>query len=111
MNLRPILAGVALSAALFAGAKAASAQDYGINIINDTGTTIEYFYYSACRDNNWGPDRLGNQEVIRDRQSRFFDMQDGLRNCCRDMRAKLVNGATRQRMGVDVCRESQWVVR
>jgi hypothetical protein len=111
MNVRSILAGVALAAALFTGVKSASAQDYGINIINDTGTTIEYFYYSACRDNNWGPDRLGRQEVIRDRQSRFFDMHDGIRNCCRDMRAKLVNGATRQRMGVDVCSESQWVVR
>jgi hypothetical protein len=111
MNVRPILVGVALSAVLFAGAKSASAQDYGINVFNDTGTTIEYFYFSACRDNNWGPDRLGRQEVIRDRRSRFFDMFDGIRSCCRDMRAKLINGATRQRMGVDVCSESQWIVR
>jgi hypothetical protein len=54
---------------------------------------------------------LGSQEVIRDRQSRFVDMYDGIRSCCRDMRAKLVNGASRQRMNVDVCTEHQWVVR
>ena len=111
MNVRSTFNAIVLAAALFTGVKSASAQDYGINIINDTGTTIEYFYYSACRDTNWGPDRLGRQEVIRDRQSRFFDMHDGIRNCCRDMRAKLVNGATRQRMGVDVCSETQWLVR
>ena len=111
MNLRTMVAGLGLAAFALASPAEAQRRDYGINIINDTGTTIEYFYYSACRDNNWGPDRLGRQEVIGDRQSRFIDMYDGIQGCCRDMRAKLVNGAARQRMGVDVCVEHQWVVR
>ena len=111
MNVRTMVAGIGLAAFALASPATAQQRDYGINIINDTGTTIEYFYYSACRDNNWGPDRLGSQEVIRDRQSRFMDMYDGIRGCCRDMRAKLTNGAARQRMGVDVCVEHQWVVR
>jgi hypothetical protein len=108
---KQIIAALALAAVTLVGPAAAQSRDYGINVINDTGTTIEYFYFSACRDQNWGRDRLGNQEVIRDRQSRFFDMHDGIQSCCRDMRAKLVNGASRQRMNVDVCAEHQWVVK
>jgi hypothetical protein len=111
MNIKPIIAALGLAAMTLTGPATAQNRDYGINVVNDTGTTIEYLYYSACRDQNWGPDRLGSQEVIRDRQSRFVDMYDGIRSCCRDMRAKLVNGASRQRMNVDVCTEHQWVVR
>jgi hypothetical protein len=111
MDVRRIIAGAGLAVLALAGPAAAQGRDYGINIINDSGMTIEYFYFSECRDPNWGPDRLGRSEVIRDRASRFFDMYDGIRNCCRDMRAKFTNGASRQRMNVDVCTESQWIVR
>jgi hypothetical protein len=110
MNIKPVIVALGLAIMAFTGSAVAQNRDYGINVINETGTTIEYFYYSACRDQNWGRDRLGNNEVIQNRQSRFFDMSDGIRSCCRDIRAKLVNGASRQRMNVDVCVEHQWVV-
>jgi len=89
----------------------ASAQDYRMAIINGTNTDIEYFYYSECSTNNWLGDRLGANEVISPGAQRVFDMYDGIRDCCRDMRAKLANGAARERMNVNVCRESEWYVR
>lgn len=111
------LSALALWAALGLGAVAAIApaaaqrEDYGITVINGTGATIEYFNYSECRSNDWRGDRLGANEVIRPGASRHFDMYDGIRECCRDMRAKFTNGATRERMGVNVCSESEWIVR
>ena len=101
----------ALSFAVLAATSPTSAQDYGIVVVNGTSTPIEFFYFSECRMNDWLRDRLGANEVIRPGQSRHFDMYDGVRDCCRDMRAKFTNGAVRDRMGVDVCRESEWVVR
>lgn len=88
----------------------AAAQDYRMVITNGTNTDIEFFYYSECRTNNWLGDRLGSNEVIRPGAKRVFDMYDGIRDCCRDMRAKFTNGAARERMNVNVCRESEWYV-
>jgi len=55
--------------------------------------------------------RLGATEVIGAGASRVFDMYDGIRDCCRDLKAKFSNGVARERMNVNVCRESEWVVR
>jgi hypothetical protein len=110
-NVRSIIAGIGLAGLAVAGPAAAQEYDYRVDVINDTGTTIEYFYFSSCRTNRWGPDRLGSSETIPPGGVRRFDMYDGIGNCCRDMRAKFVNGASRTRMGVNVCRETRWVVR
>lgn len=106
-----IFAAAGLLALAIAGPALAQGRDYGITVVNGTGTTIEYFQYSSCGTDSWLGDRLGGNEVISPGASRHFDMYDGIRSCCRDMRAKFVNGATRSRMKVDVCSESQWVVR
>jgi len=111
MNRRPLLAAIGLAVFALAGPAAALRNDHGVNVVNQSTTTIEYFYFSACRDPNWGPDRLGATEVIAPRASRFFSMDDGIPGCCRDMLAKFVKGATRQRKSVDVCTEYEWVVR
>jgi hypothetical protein len=104
----PVITG--LICAAFAGVSPGVAQDYRMVITNGTNTDIEYFYYSECRTNNWLGDRLGSNEVIRPGTKRVFDMFDGVRDCCRDMRAKFINGAARERMNVNVCRESEWYV-
>jgi hypothetical protein len=103
------VAGVA-GATLLLGPAAAQQRQYPFTVVNRTGTAIEYFYVSACGANNWGSDRLGAREVIPQGARRRFDVHDGLAECCRDMRAKLRTGAARQKLGVDVCRERQWVV-
>jgi hypothetical protein len=88
----------------------ASAQTgYGVTVYNNTGTTIQVIRFTACRA-PWGPDRLGSTEFILPGGSRHFDMHIGISDCCRDMRAEFANGAVRERMDVDVCRQSRWEV-
>jgi hypothetical protein len=45
MNVQTMVAGIGLAAFALASPAAAQQRDYGINIVNDTGTTIEYFYF------------------------------------------------------------------
>ncbi|MBX9589412.1 MAG: hypothetical protein K2X43_08905 [Hyphomonadaceae bacterium] len=106
-----VLALTGLVAGLVSIDPAAAQQDYRMSIVNGTSTPIEFFHYSECSANNWLGDRLGSNEVINPGGRRVFDMYDGIRDCCRDMRAKFSNGTTRERMSVNVCRESEWVVR
>ena len=101
-----------LLAALFGyGPAEAQRRDYRVTVTNDTDVPLEYFYFSECGTNNWGKDRLGAREVIAPSGRRLFDMYDGINDCCRDMRAMFTTGATRQRLGVDVCRGGEWVIR
>ena len=104
-------AGVGLAALVTLGPAAAQQREYRFVVINDADAAIEYFYFSACGANDWRSDRLGAREVIERGARRQFDTYDGIRDCCRDMRVKLVTGAARQKLGVDVCRASEWVVR
>lgn len=113
--MKQLLARCGLAACLAAAlgvvpADAQQKRNYSFVIVNDADAPIHYFYFSACGANNWGGDRLGPREVIEQGARRRFNMHDGLADCCRDMRAKLVTSAARQKLGVDVCRESQWVV-
>ena len=90
---------------------AAQRQDYRVTVTNGANDPVEYFYFSECSINNWGKDRLGSKEVISPGARRRFDMYEGNADCCRDMRAILTTGASRQRLGMDVCREKEWIVR
>jgi hypothetical protein len=104
------VAGVAGSAVVL-GPALAQQRQYPFTVVNEADAPIEYFYFSACGANDWRSDRLGPREIIREGARRRFDMYDGVADCCRDMRATLATGAARQKLGVDVCRESQWIVR
>jgi len=97
--------------AALSGPAEAQRPDYRLTVTNNTSIPLEYFYFSECSTNNWGKDRLGAKEVIEPGRRRVFDMHDGIADCCRDMRVMFTTGATRQRLGVDVCRESEWIVR
>jgi len=107
-----LMGGIGLAAlAVPAGSALAQQRQYPFTVVNQTGAPIEYFYFSACGANDWRSDRLGPREVIAKGARRRFDMYDGIADCCRDMRATLATGAARQKIGVDVCRETQWIVR
>src|SRR5262245_23705288 len=107
---RRALAGLGLAALLVAGPAAAQQRDYGITVVNGTGVPIEFFPFSSVRAINWFNDRLGSNEVIQPGGSRYFNMYDAVRHCCRDMKATFANKAFRTWMNVDVCSVSQWVV-
>ena len=110
VNVVGIFAGLAV-AAFVSITPAAAQQDYRMAVINGSNVPIEVFQYSECSSNDWRADRLGSTEVIRPGASKVFDMYDGIRDCCRDMKAKFGNGVARERMNVNVCQESEWTVR
>ncbi len=107
MNRRALIA--AVLGGLMVLAPADAQMNYGVTVHNNTGTAIQIVRFTACRS-PWGPDRLGSTEVIPPGASRHFDMYIGIRDCCRDMRAEFMNGAVRERMDFDVCKESRWDV-
>jgi hypothetical protein len=106
-----LLAGAFLLVLLSYPPAGAQRRDYRVMVVNDTNFAVEYFYFSRCATNDWGHDRLGRREIIDPGGQRVFDMYDGIDDCCRDMRAVFASQAARQRLGVDVCRESKWVLR
>jgi hypothetical protein len=110
-HVRLALIGSGLALLALGTPAAALRNNYGVNIVNGTGITIQSFHFSACKDPNWGPDRLGATEIIAAGASRFFDMHDGVAACCRDMLAQLDNGAAKQRKSVNVCEIYEWEVR
>jgi hypothetical protein len=100
-------------AALLAGTgpAAAQTQDQRLVVINGTDTSIEFLYFAACGGGAWGKDRLGAKEVIEPGARRQFSIRGVAGGCCYDLRAKLVTGASRQKLNVDVCRDPEWLVR
>jgi hypothetical protein len=111
-NVRAGVVGLSLLLAGACGtALAQPPQDFRVTVHNSTDAPLEYFYFSACGINKWGQDRLGKREVIHPGGKRIFDMRDGGADCCRDMRTTLATGASRQKLGVDICREREWTVR
>ncbi len=110
-NVRLGLIGFGLGLLALGAPPSALRNNYGVNIVNSTGISIQSFHFSACKDPNWGEDRLGSTEIIAPGASRFFDMHDGVAECCRDMLARLDNGAAKQRKSVNVCEVYEWEVR
>jgi hypothetical protein len=111
VDVRGGFAGLLLAALVSISPAAAQQEDYRMAVINGSNIPIETFQFSECSSNDWRADRLGATEVIGAGASRVFDMYDGIRDCCRDLKAKFSNGVARERMNVNVCRESEWVVR
>lgn len=111
VDVRGGFAGLVLAAFVSISSAGAQQQDYRMAVINGSNVPIETFQFSECSSNDWRADRLGATEVIGAGASRVFDMYDGIRDCCRDLKAKFSNGAARERMNVNVCREAEWVVR
>ena len=110
MHFRPLIAGLCLAALGLAGPASALLNDHGINIINETEAPIYGVHFSACKDPNWGPDRLGANEVIAPKAAHYFNMHDGISNCCRDVLARFADGAQKQRKALNVCQVYEWVV-
>ena len=105
------LAIVALTAPFMAGPLPAQDSNHLLTVTNGTDVAVEYFYFASCGGGEWGKDRLGANETIKPGARKVFSLKGGKDDCCRDLRAKLQNSASRQKLNVDICRESEWVVR
>jgi len=103
MPIRRILLATALAAG-FAGA--ASAQcDRRFTLNNQSGSTVNEFYFGSSAQPAWGVDQLGADVLPAGRSSSFETRSPG-RN---DFRVVWANGATAELMGVDICSTSEIV--
>ena len=85
-------------------------HDRRMDIVNQTGRTINHFYATNSSVKKWGRDLLG-QDVIAPGQSYRFDFNDGTGHCTFDFRAVLDNGRPIERYGVNVCTATAWILR
>lgn len=85
-------------------------HDRRMDIVNQTGRTIQHFFATNSSVKKWGRDLLG-QDVIRPGQSYRFDFNDGTGYCTFDFRAVLDNGRAVERYDVNVCRATAWILR
>ena len=113
-SMKQLLARCGFAACLAAalGVVPADAQqnrNYSFVIVNDADAPIDYFYFSACGANNWGGDRLGRERIDQGARRRF-NMHDGDRRLLPRHARQAGDRRRRQKLGVDVCRERQWVV-
>ena len=94
-----------------AGSLTAQDNAHLLTVTNGTDVAIEYFYFATCGGGEWGKDRLGANETIKPGARKVFSLKGGKNDCCYDLRVKLQTIASRQKLNVDICRESEWVVR
>ncbi|WP_144299999.1 Tat pathway signal protein [Elioraea rosea] len=83
------------------GAPQAPGPNPNFRLVNRSGRTIVEVYVSSSNDQNWGPDRLG-QNVLGAGQSMIVTLpRDG--NCVFDMRVVYDNSTATERRRVNTC--------
>lgn len=69
-----------------------------IEVANETGQSIFYFYASSCSSDSWGEDQLGGSEVISSGSRKRFTISAG----CWDFRAKMRDGKQVERRNIRI---------
>ncbi|MCB2066066.1 MAG: toll/interleukin-1 receptor domain-containing protein [Erythrobacter sp.] len=85
-----------------APAPQADGYNRDVVLINQSGDTIMYLYWSNVNEQNWGPDRLGSG-VLADGQNMPATVDDGTGACNFDFRAETAGGQEIERRNVNVC--------
>ncbi|MBE9604808.1 hypothetical protein IAI18_08010 [Acetobacteraceae bacterium H6797] len=70
------------------------------NVVNRGSQAIREVYASPSTDNDWGPDRLGDEMV---QPGKFFAVRLVAGECRYDVRIVYENGRSEERRGVDLC--------
>lgn len=85
----------------------ASAANRHVDIVNDTGRTMEEFYASATDADDWEEDILGRDTLA---QGEVFDVDidDGSGACKFDFKAVFTDGTSHVMRGVNVCTISRF---
>ena len=71
-----------------------------VTLINQTGDTIMYLYWSNSNESNWGPARSVG---LGDGQALPATVDDGSGACIFDFRAETAGGGEFERRNVNVC--------
>lgn len=73
-----------------------------IRVVNNTGETIMYLYWSNVAASDWGDDKLGSG-VLSNGQDWNVTVDDGSGACRFDFMARLASGRQVEQRNVDVC--------
>ena len=87
----------------------ADRYDREVEIINNTGYTMQRFFASNVDSPNWEEDILGNQ-VVMPYESVWINIDDGTGYCLFDLRALFDDGTEVVRNTVNVCEVESWTV-
>lgn len=99
--MRRLLLGAVLSVAM-AGTAAAQC-DTRFSLVNQSGVTIQEFYFGSSAQPNWGADQLGANVLPNGRSMNFATRQGGLN----DFRVVWATGEHAELMQVNICVISQ----
>ena len=103
MSLRRFLLGAALAAGLAGTAQAQC--DTSFTLVNESGMTVNEFYFGSSAQSSWGVDQLGTNVLAAGRTMRFQARNPG-RN---DFKIVWANGQFAELMGIDICSTSEIV--
>jgi hypothetical protein len=90
-----------LSRIVWGGAGAQAAGDPSFRFVNRAGRTVNELYVSLSSDQNWGPDRLG-QNVLPPNANIWVTLPGG-RVCTVDIRVVYADGRAVERRRVETC--------
>ncbi|MBS7791862.1 hypothetical protein KTR66_17815 [Roseococcus sp. SDR] len=103
MSLRRLFLAVALAGGVSSVAQAQC--DRRFTLVNQSGSTINQFFFGSSAQRNWGVDQLGSNVLPSGRSIRYETRHSG-RN---DFKVVWANGATAELMNIDICATSEIV--
>ena len=81
-----------------------------VRIVNQSSSTIRYFYASNVDRGTWERDILGPMQVIAPGYYVNVNIDDGSGHCLYDLRAVLADNRQAVRYRFNVCTNSSWTV-
>jgi hypothetical protein len=94
-----------------AGSQIVNAQENRrVRIVNQSSSTIRYFYASNVDRHGWEEDILGPMRVIAPGYYVNVNIDDGSGHCLYDLRAVLADNRQAVRYRFNVCTNSSWTV-
>jgi len=81
-----------------------------MRIMNRASSTVDHLYISNAAEEEWGPDQLGENQVIATDHYRDFNVDDGTKHCVYDFKAILHDGREVETTKVNVCTADTWTI-
>ncbi len=99
---RTLLSGLAFLMLAMVSVASADSQARKVNIVNDTGFNLTYFYATNGKAQSWGRDHLGDY-MIPPGGDMVIDFDDGTGECMFDFKAVFEDDLELEQFNIDVC--------
>lgn len=99
---RFFLAAIVAGAAIATAGSASAQCDTRFQLVNQSGVTVQEFYFGSSAQPNWGADQLGQNVLPNGRSMNFATRSGGLN----DFRVVWSTGERADLMQVDICQTS-----